>query len=325
MTAMKYLLLVNPVSGTVSKKRIVPRLRKKMEKAGMDFDIVFTEGPGHGAELARAASSRGFGSVLACGGDGTVNEIAAALAGSDTVFGIIPTGSGNGLARHLGIPVDPEMALKVIVENNIIRSDYGSANGRPFFCTFGIGFDAAVSERCAREHSRGLLMYLKHTISEYIKFHPEEYVIEVNGHVITEKAFLVVCCNASQYGNNAFIAPHASVTDGELDITIVHGGNLLSEALAGLDILTGMVRKNAYMDVIRTTNARIIRKTDGVAHIDGDAVMMPEIIDVKCVPSALNVFAPTQNTEFRPILTPVTMFFRDMGIALSHLVPRNMQ
>ena len=111
MTAMKYLLLVNPVSGTVSKKRIVPRLRKKMEKAGMDFDIVFT-----------AASSRGFGSVLACGGDGTVNEIAAALAGSDTVFGIIPTGSGNGLARHLGIPVDPEMALKVIVENNIIRS-----------------------------------------------------------------------------------------------------------------------------------------------------------------------------------------------------------
>lgn len=325
MNEMKYLLLVNPASGTVSKKRIVPRLRKKMDKASMDYDVVFTEGPGHGAELARAAASAGYGAVLACGGDGTVNEIAAALAASDTVFGIIPTGSGNGLARHLGIPVDPEMALKVINQNNIVRIDSGSVNGRPFFCTFGIGFDAAVSERCAREHSRGLLMYLKHTISEYIKFHPEEYTIEVNGHVITEKAFLVVCCNASQYGNNAFIAPHASVTDGELDITIVHGGNLLSEALAGIDILTGLVRKNAYMDVIRTTNARILRKTGGVAHIDGDAVDMPETIDVKCIPSALNVFSPTQDTQFRPILTPMSLFFRDMGIAISHLVPRKMQ
>lgn len=318
---MKYLLLVNPASGTVSKHKIVPHLCRKMEKMGMDFDLVFTEGPGHGAELARAAASDGRDAVLACGGDGTVNEVAAALAGSDTCFGIIPTGSGNGLARHLGIPVDVNLSLKVIAENNVICSDYGLANDRPFFCTFGVGFDAAVSERCAREHRRGILMYLKHTVSEYIKFHPEEYIIEVNGTVITEKAFLVVCCNASQYGNNAFIAPNASVTDGELDITIVHGGNLLSEALAGLDILTGLVRKNAYMDVIRATNLRIIRKKRGAAHIDGDAVVMPGTIDVKCVPGALKVLAPTQETKFRPIVTPVTLFFRDVGIAISHLIP----
>lgn len=318
---MKYLLLVNPASGTVSKHKIVPHLYRKMEKMGMDFDLVFTEGPGHGAELARAAESDGYDTVLACGGDGTVNEVAAALAGTDTCFGIIPTGSGNGLARHLGIPVDVNLSLKVIAENNVICSDYGLANDRPFFCTFGVGFDAAVSERCAREHRRGILMYLKHTVSEYIKFHPEEYVIEVNGTVITEKAFLVVCCNASQYGNNAFIAPNASVTDGELDITIVHGGNLLSEALAGLDILTGLVRKNAYMDVIRATNLRIIRKKRGAAHIDGDAVVMPATIDVKCVPGALKVLAPTQETKFRPIVTPVSLFFRDVGIAISHLIP----
>lgn len=322
---MKYLMLVNPASGTVVRDRLVPRLYRKMRRMRMDADIVFTEGPGHGAMLARRAAADGYDAVLACGGDGTVNEIAGALAGSGTPLGIIPAGSGNGLARHLGIPADAGLALKVVAENNIISCDYGLANNRPFFCTFGVGFDAAVSERCAREQSRGFLMYLRNTIGEYFRFSPEEYTIEVNGHTITERAFLVVACNASQYGNNAFIAPQASVTDGMLDITIVHGGNILSEALAGVDILTGMVRKNAYMNVIRTTNARIIRHRRSAAHLDGDAVTMPETIDVKVVKGALRVFAPVREMKFIPILTPTALFFRDLGLLLRRFLPGGMQ
>ena len=131
----------------------------------------------------------------------------------------------------------------MIAKNNIIEADYGTANCRPFFCTFGVGFDAAVSERCARQKRRGMLMYLKNTFNEYINFSPEEYIIEANGQVITDRAFLVVVCNASQYGNNAFVAPEASVTDGELDITIVHAGNVISQAFVGVDMLTGLIGK----------------------------------------------------------------------------------
>ena len=321
----KYLLIVNPASGTVAKHRIVPHLYKKMEAMGFDFDIVFTKAPGHGRELAAEAAAQGRYAVLACGGDGTVNEIATALIGTQTVLGIIPTGSGNGLARHISIPVDVDRSLKVIAENNVINVDYGVANDVPFFCTFGVGFDAAVSERCARERRRGVMMYLKNAINEYIKFAPEEYLIEVNGKVLTERAFLVVVCNASQYGNNAFIAPQASITDGELDITIVHAGNFFTQALMGVDLLTGLIRKTAFVDTIRTREARIIRKTAGAAHIDGDALRMPTVIDVKCQPSALKLFAPTRETRFRPVLTPAALFIRDAFLALRHMLPGSAQ
>lgn len=241
--------------------------------------------------------------------------------GSDVILGIIPTGSGNGLARHLGIPVDVDSSLKVIASDNVTRCDYGSANGVPFFCTFGIGFDAAVSERCARQKRRGIMMYLKNTINEYIKFSPEEYIIEANGKIITEKAFLVVCCNASQYGNNAFIAPQASVTDGEIDVTIVHSGNLITQAIVGVDMLTGFIGKNALIDTFRCSEARIRRKSHGAAHIDGDAVRMPDEITVLCHRSQINIFTPTEKTRFVPLVTPARLMLRDLFLKIRHLFP----
>lgn len=218
------MMIVNPASGTVSKHRIVPHVCKRLDKLGVRYDVSATRYPGHAVELARKAAADGYDVVIAVGGDGTVNEVATGLVGSTTALAIVPTGSGNGLARHLGIPVDVDSSIRVLAKKNVITADYGTANDRPFFCTFGVGFDAAVSERCARQKRRGILMYLKNTVNEYINFSPEEYVIEANGQVITDRAFLVVACNASQYGNNAFVAPEASVTDGELDITIVHAG-----------------------------------------------------------------------------------------------------
>ena len=222
---------------------------------------------------------------------------------------------------HLGIPVDVDSSIRVLAKKNVITADYGTANDRPFFCTFGVGFDAAVSERCARQKRRGILMYLKNTVNEYINFSPEEYVIEANGQVITDRAFLVVACNASQYGNNAFVAPEASVTDGELDITIVHAGNVITQAFVGVDMLTGLIGKNALVDTIRTKSA-VIRRTDtGAAHLDGDAIEMPPVIEIKCHAGKLRVFAPTKSTRFRPVITPTILFIRDMLLAVRHLFP----
>lgn len=321
LAGKKILLIINPASGTVSKHRIVPHLYRKMLRTAADFDIAFSREPGHAHSLAAEAASKGFYGVIACGGDGTVNETASALAGTATALGIIPTGSGNGLARHIGIPIDIDLSLKVIADNNIIAADYGTANGVPFFCTFGVGFDAAVSERCARESRRGALMYLKNSFTEYIKFHPEEYEIRVGDTVLTERAFLVVCCNASQYGNNAFIAPQASITDGALDFVIVHAGNIFTQAAMGIDMLTGLIKKNSYIDVFRAPEAVITRKADGAAHADGDSVRMPATISVKCHPGKLRLFSPTENTRFRPIVTPAKMLARDTLLSLRHLWP----
>lgn len=319
----RYLVIINPASGTMSKRKILPTICRKLDKMGIPYDVVGTRYPGHATELAAEAAVKGRPAVLACGGDGTVNEVAQGLIGTKTILGIIPAGSGNGFARHLGIPVDVSSALNVIAANKVIISDYGTANGRPFFCTFGVGFDAAVSERCARSKRRGLFMYIHTMLNECVKFKPEEYIIEAGGRVITEKAFLVVCCNASQYGNNAFVAPDASVTDGELDITVVHSGDLFSRAVVGVDIVAGLIGKDALSETIRTDSARIIRKTPGAAHIDGESITMPEVIEVKCHKGKVRVFGTTESTRFVPIATPTRLFFRDIYYFIRKLFSNN--
>ena len=184
-----------------------------------------TEGPGHASELAAEAVATGTETVIAAGGDGTVNEIATALSHTRTAIGIIPLGSGNGLARTLGIPQDVDEALGVIAAGNIETCDRGMACGLPFYCTFGVGFDAEVSEKFASEKRRGRITYVRSVLQEFLEYQPQPYAISVGGRVITERAFLIAACNASQYGNNAYIAPKAELTDGLLDLVVIHEGS----------------------------------------------------------------------------------------------------
>jgi YegS/Rv2252/BmrU family lipid kinase len=316
----RLLLIINPISGTLSKDGLIETVTRRLTPVGYDINAVTTEFAGHATRLASQAAHDGYYGVLACGGDGTVNEIARALCGTQTALGIIPTGSGNGLARHIEIPVDVDLSLQVIAEDRIVACDYGTADNRPFFCTFGIGFDAAVSERFARQKRRGLMMYLKSAIDEFMTYNTETYTITANGQVITQEAFLVVCCNASQYGNNAFIAPEASITDGLLDVTIIHKGNPLTRAFLGVDLLTGFIGKNALIQTFRTRSATIKRNQPGVAHIDGDPCKMPAVIDVECHPGQLRVFTAEKHGHFRPFVTPAEMMIRDWNIALKRLL-----
>lgn len=208
------------------------------------LEVRYTEAPGHATLLAREAVQRGFYGVLACGGDGTVNEVASGLCGSDVVLGVIPLGSGNGLARHIGVPMTIRGAMRVVAEDRVLDADYATANGRPFFCTFGVGFDAEVTEKFNTRPGRGLNNYIRTAMEEYFKYKAETYTIIANGHRITEEALLVAVCNASQYGNNAYIAPHASIKDGLLDVTVVHKGNFFEEARTAIDVLWGLADKS---------------------------------------------------------------------------------
>lgn len=318
----KLLLIINPVSGIGSKDAIEALVHTRLEPLGYKISTAYTCARGDATRLARKAVSEGFYGVIAVGGDGTANESAIALCDTDTALGIIPCGSGNGLARHLGIPLDPQLAIDIIAEDNLLKSDYGSVNGRHFFCTFGVGFDAAVSSNFARQRKRGKLTYLKSAISEYIKYHPQVYTVSANGKVLTEKAFLIACCNASQYGNNAYIAPHASLTDGLLDITIIHAGTPLDEAMVGVDLFTGYINSNTLIHTFRAPAAVIYRQEEGPAHLDGEPFHMEDTMDIKCHPNSLKIFAPSREIKFRPIITPIENMLRELSTTMTRVLGR---
>lgn len=314
------MLIINPISGTNSKAGLAEMVREILVPIGYQIDVKYTTCQGDATRLATLAVEQGYDAVLAAGGDGTINETAIALCGTNVPLGIIPAGSGNGLARHIGIPVDPRLSLKVIERQHAVDCDYATVNDRPFFCTFGVGFDAAVSHRFARQKRRGKLSYIRSAISEYVTYHPQTYTISANGHIITEKAFIVAVCNASQYGNNAYIAPEASITDGLLDITVVHAGNPVDAAVVGVDLMTGYINRNTMIHTFRAPAAVIYRTGEGPAHIDGEPVILDDIMDVRCRRGALRIFTPDSKPRFQPILTPVRSMLSDMGIALGNML-----
>ena len=201
----KIKFVVNPISGTQSKELILNLLDEKIDKARYTWEVVYTERAGHAVEIAAKAAEEKADIVVAIGGDGTINEIARSLVHTDTALGIIPCGSGNGLARHLHIPMEPKKALEVLNEGCLDTIDYGKINGTDFFCTCGVGFDAFVSLKFAHAGKRGLLTYLEKTLQESLKYQPETYELETENGVSKYKAFLIACGNASQYGNNAYI------------------------------------------------------------------------------------------------------------------------
>ena len=244
MEKKKIVFIVNPISGTQNKRYILKLLPEKLNSELFDWHIAKTEYAGHATLLAKEYSTQDYHAIIAIGGDGTVNEIARSLVHTNVALGIIPCGSGNGLARHLHIPMDPVGAIKVI--NRFIAKDvdYGKINEIPFFCTCGVGFDAFVSSKFANAGRRGLLTYLENTLREGLKYKPDTYEIEVEGETRKYKAFLIACANASQYGNNAFIAPQASMSDGMLDVTIMEPFNVLGDpTIAGTDIDVQLIEK----------------------------------------------------------------------------------
>ena len=319
----RLMLIINPISGTGSKKGVAEMVCERMGASGFGVDVRTTGARGDATRLAGEAAAKGYYGVLACGGDGTVNETARGLLGTDTALGILPAGSGNGLARHLGIPMDISLALDVVEADNVVASDYGAVNGNPFFCTFGLGFDAAVTHRFARRKRRGLLSYAAASISEYLQYRPQVYTVSANGRILTEKAFLIAVCNASQYGNNAYIAPHASITDGLLDITIVHSGTPIDTAVMGMDIFTGYINKNTMVRSFRAPAAVIYRSASGEAHIDGEPMMLDSILDIKCRRGQLRIFTPDNRADFKPIITPVKGLLRDAQLGLHHFFSRH--
>ncbi len=214
----RLLFVVNPVSGFARRINFPALLAQYLDRSHIHDRVVRTSGPGHAFDLASAAVAEGYDGVVSIGGDGTVNEIGSALLGTTTSLGIIPVGSGNGLARHLGIPLRPALAVRLLTNGRFLTIDSGSLNGQPFFCTMGVGFDAEVGHAFATGPRRGFGQYLRVGWRTFRQYQPVQHRFEADGRHYEQDAFVMTVANASQYGNNAHIAPQADIADGWLDL-----------------------------------------------------------------------------------------------------------
>ena len=286
------LFIVNPISGTQNKQLILNQIEKKINKDLFDITICKTQYAGHAFNIASEAAQKGTDFVVAIGGDGTVNEIGRALIHTKTALGIIPCGSGNGLARHLHIPMDSGKAIDVINKTFIRAIDYGIIAGHPFFCTCGVGFDAFISLKFADSGKRGLLSYLENTLKEGLTYKPETYEIENSTGTVKYKAFLIACANASQYGNNAYIAPQASLSDGVMDIVVLEPFTVLEAGPLAFQLFNRTLDKNSRIKTMRDKKIIIHRTSEGVFHFDGDPAIGGKDLEVEIKPHGLHVITP---------------------------------
>ncbi|MBO4804860.1 MAG: diacylglycerol kinase family lipid kinase [Paludibacteraceae bacterium] len=289
MEKAKIAFIINPKSGTNSKAELPDMIRKTISPDKFDITIVKTEYAGHGRELARQFVDQHYDYVIACGGDGTMNEVASELTETETCFGIVPYGSGNGLARHLSISMEPQKALRQINKHIVRRIDYGMANDKKFFCTCGTGFDAHVSHKFAIQGKRGFWTYFKTICSEFMKYKPYVYTLKSGSFKITQQAFLVTFANASQYGNNAFIAPQASTSDGLIDVCVLKPFSVFAILPLTFQLFRKEIDKSKYISTIQTPEVTLVRQEPGEFHIDGDPLMMEAEIHVRVIHDALKV------------------------------------
>lgn len=289
----KIVFIINPISGTQGKEQILKWIEEDLDKEQYIREIIYTEYAGHAVELAAQKADEGAYAVVAIGGDGTINEIARSLVHTQTALGIIPCGSGNGLARHLQIPLEPRKAIEILNKGKIETIDYGKINGRPFFCTCGVGFDALVSLKFSQAGKRGPLTYLEQTLRESLQYEPEVYELEMDGNVSTRyKAFLIACGNASQYGNNAYITPRATLDDGLLDVTILEPFTMLDVPTLAFQLFNKRIDQNSRIKTFQCKSLCIHRSNPGVVHYDGDPMMTDKDVEVKIVQKELRVIVP---------------------------------
>lgn len=326
VTKVKIAFIVNPISGTQSKKGILDLIEQKLDKNRFDYRIARTEYAGHATLLAKEFSDDGsYAAVVAIGGDGTVNEIARSLIGTSTAFGVIPCGSGNGLARHLHIPMDPAGAIQIINQFDVKRLDYGTINNVPFFCTCGVGFDAFVSSKFAMSEKRGVLTYLENTLREGLKYRPDTYEIEIEGETSKYKAFLIACANASQYGNNAYIAPHASMSDGMMDVTIMEPFTMLEAPQIAIQLFNRTLNHNSRIKTFRCKNIHIHRENPGVVHYDGDPMTAGTDIDVQLIEKGLDVIVNNRKEADSPFTRRVSSLWEELITISTNVGNKNLR
>jgi diacylglycerol kinase (ATP) len=280
-----HFFIINPNAGT-NKATDFNNLVAEI-KANSSNIIWETNGPMEAQTLAHKAIEQGATRIIAVGGDGTINEVASALVHSNIPLGIIPIGSGNGLARHLNIPLNPTKAFEFATNYPAQKMDVGIFNKRYFFCTAGIGFDASVAHLFAKGSGRGFINYIKATFSKLFSYMPINIAIN-NGP--EEAVFSLTIANANQFGNNAYISPLSSVQDGVLEIIKIKKISIFQAAAIGVRLFKGNIHHSKKVEISSTKQINIKYQKNAQFHLDGEHLLtQTDEISIKILPKALNV------------------------------------
>ena len=298
-TKQHILFIVNPISGVGKQKLVESMVDRYLDASKFNADFAYTEYAGHAREPAKDAASR-YASIIAVGGDGTINETASGLLGTDCSLGAVPTGSGNGFARHMRIPVNVQKAVQMLNTAQPMTIDTASINGRCFVNVSGIGFDAEVGHQFANYGRRGPLAYVNISARAYRQYRAQHYTIDIDGRRISVEAFAMSFANTTQFGNNAHIAPTASVQDGLIDLSIIQRFPLAAALPMAVKLFNKTLDRSRFFTSYKCKRIKIHNSGSVKMHIDGEPEIMTGDINIQIHPLSLRVLcAPGQERNIQ--------------------------
>lgn len=291
MIKKKLLFIVNPISGGRSKARMERIINLNLSAVKYNYQIVYTKYAHHGKQIVEERADR-FDAVIAVGGDGTINEIAESLSLKNIIMGIVPMGSGNGLARHLGIPLTPDKAIQSLNDFHTMTVDTATLNGHFFVSIAGIGFDSLIAADFDKTQGRGFINYARLTTKEYFAFKEQNYHITIDGKTLNRKAALVTFANSNQFGFETKIAPNAIIDDGFIDVCIMKKPKIYQMPLLMSQIWSSSAHKSELLEIIKGKHIIVEPNEFLYANIDGESIEVGEKIEVVVKHKNIEIIIP---------------------------------
>jgi diacylglycerol kinase (ATP) len=283
--------IINPISGAHKKKNIHSFIKDRLDPSKFEIDICQTQERSHATNLSQDAVKSNFDAVVAVGGDGTINEVGKILVGKKTLLGIIPSGSGNGLARHLKIPRNISQALEVINNLKSISIDTFKINEHISLGMAGIGFDAHIAWKFSESKRRGFWSYLSLVLKNYPRYKNKAFELVIDGNRIVKEGLLLSFANSSQYGYDIKIATEANLNDGFIHLAILKYPPFYTVPLILLLLKEGKINKSKYYETLLCRQVEVKEKNI-LAHIDGEPFLFSEGMKIEVFSKSLNVIVP---------------------------------
>ena len=292
MVKKKIQFIVNPISGVGRQKTIEKLVPQFLDLQQFEYQICYTQYAGHATLLAKEICQTDTDIIAVVGGDGSINEVVSGMIGSDKVLALIPTGSGNGLARFLKTPLNIGRDIKLINNLNVKEIDTMSINGKCCVSIAGLGFDALVAKKFSTFHQRGFWGYMKIVGREYFIYKPKEYTLHVNGEIFKRKALMISLANSNQFGFETVVAPTADITDGLMDICVIKKVPLGHIIINSIILFAKKIHKTRYVEIIKAAEVIIKRDGEDGINVDGQHLELGKDLHVKMHPRSLKIILP---------------------------------
>jgi YegS/Rv2252/BmrU family lipid kinase len=296
----KILFIINPAAGIKRERDLQGIIRENLDLYRFDYQVNVTSRQGDALEFTKQAIAKDFGIIVAVGGDGTINEIATGIEETGAVLSIVPNGSGNGLARHLEIPLDISEAIRIINTGKVKVIDTATLNGQTFVSIAGVGFDAKVASIYRKARRRGFYGYFRIVVLEFLGYKERHYQLEIDGKQLERDAFFISIANSNQFGYGTVIAPSARLDDGLLNVVIARKFPLAELPYILQQLFTHKIDKSTYVESHLGKEVVIMRDEGKWVNLDGEAVKSDPVIHISVRPSSLKVIVPESPPQAPP-------------------------